>query len=81
MCQSSSTVWAVYPDGRKEKIADAALYVWQDGPMVSVAGFEDGPARFIGDIAEVDVMSLKITLRVEKRAEVEPAGDSLVYAG
>lgn len=73
MCQSS--VWALYPDGQKEKIADNATYVRQEGSDVIVGSFMTKPQRFAGTIAEIDAMAHTITLRVD-----EPIGIALEKA-
>ena len=68
MCQSS--VWALYPDGQKEEIADNATYVRQEGADVIVGSFMTKPQRFAGTIAEIDAMAHTITVRVAKPLEV-----------
>lgn len=79
MCQSS--VWALYPDGQKEKIADNATYVRQEGSTVVVGSFLTKPERFAGTIAEIDAMAHTITLRVDKPVAVELEGVSAAASG
>jgi predicted RNA-binding protein len=71
MCQSASSVWALYRNGQKEKIVNDAIFVRQEGPNVVVYSLETEPEQFFGTIAEVDAMSQKILLRVESRVTVE----------
>jgi predicted RNA-binding protein len=68
MCQSS--VWALYPDGQKERIAENASYVRQEGADVIVGSFMTKPERLAGSIVEIDAMAHTITVRVARPPEV-----------
>ena len=46
MCESD--VWARYPDGQSEKIADDVLYVTQEGEEVVLRWFLKEPLRVVG---------------------------------
>lgn len=76
MCESS--VWARYPDGRAEKIADDVLIAMQEGETVVLRWFLKEPLRVVGAIQEVDAVKHVITLRVTETpagrvAATEPA--------
>lgn len=62
MCQSS--VWARYPDGRTEKIADDVLIAVQNGEAVMLRWFLKDSARVIGTIQEVNAIKHVIILNV-----------------
>ena len=68
MCQSS--VWALYPDGQREKIAENASYVRQEGADVIVGSFMTKPERLSGSIIEIDAMAHTITVHVARPLEV-----------
>jgi hypothetical protein len=68
MCQSS--VWALYPDGQKEKIIENASYVRQEGADVIVGSFMTKPERLTGSIIEIDAIAHTITVRVARPLEV-----------
>lgn len=70
MCQSS--VWARYPDGQMEKIADDVLHVTQEGNEVLLRWFLKEPLRFSGRILAVDAVKHTILLETsEQRTDEE----------
>lgn len=70
MCQSS--VWARYPDGQIEKIADDVLHVTQEGNEVLLRWFLKEPLRVSGRILAVDAVKHTIMLETsEQRADEE----------
>jgi predicted RNA-binding protein len=72
MCESS--VWARYPDGRAEKIADDVLIAMQEGETVVLRWFLKEPLRVVGTIQAVDAVKHTITLNVAE-APAERAGE------
>lgn len=60
MCESN--VWARYPNGQTEKIADDVLYVTQEGDDVLLRWFLKEPMRVRGRIVAVDAVKHTITL-------------------
>jgi predicted RNA-binding protein len=80
MCESS--VWARYPDGRTEKIADDVLCAKQEGEEVVLRWFLKEPLRVVGTIQEVDAVKHIITLNVTEAHDelVEAPGPAASHA-
>lgn len=60
MCESN--VWARYPNGESEKIADDVLYITQEGEEVVLRWFLKEPLRVAGRIVSVDAVKHVVTL-------------------
>jgi predicted RNA-binding protein len=71
MCESD--VWARYPNGESEKIADDVLYVTQEGEEVVLRWFLKEPLRVVGRIAAVDAVKHVVTLEASERPNIEAA--------
>jgi predicted RNA-binding protein len=69
MCESD--VWARYPDGQTEKIADDVLYVTQEGNEVVMRWFLKEPLRVVGRIVAVDAVKHVVTLEASERPKIE----------
>ncbi len=68
MCESD--VWARYPDGQTEKIADDVLYVTQEGEEVVLRWFLKEPLRVVGRIVAVDAVKHVVTLEASERPSI-----------
>lgn len=71
MCESD--VWARYPDGQIEKVADDVLYVTQEGEEVLLRWFLKEPMKVIGRIVAVDAVKHTITLEASARPKIDMA--------
>lgn len=60
MCESN--VWARYPNGESEKIADDVLYITQEGEDVVLRWFLKEPMRVAGRIVSVDAVKHVVIL-------------------
>jgi len=69
MCESD--VWARYPDGQTEKVADDVLYVTQEGEEVILRWFLKEPLRLMGRIVAVDAVKHVVTLEASERPKIE----------
>jgi len=69
MCESD--VWARYPDGQTEKVADDVLYVTQEGEEVVLRWFLKEPLRVVGRIVAVDAVKHVVTLEAPERPKIE----------
>lgn len=70
MCESN--VWARYPNGETEKIADDVLYITQEGEQVVLRWFLKEPMRVTGRIVSVDAVKHTIMLETsEQRTDEE----------
>jgi predicted RNA-binding protein len=69
MCESD--VWARYPDGQTEKVADDVLYVTQEGGDVVLRWFLKEPLRLVGRIVAVDAVKHVVTLEASERPKIE----------
>lgn len=67
MCESD--VWARYPDGQIEKIADDVLYVTQEGEEVLLRWFLKEPVRVVGRIVAVDAVKHTVTLEASEKPQ------------
>jgi len=74
MCESD--VWARYPDGQTEKIADDVLYVTQDGDEIILRWFLAEPRRVRGRIVAVDAVKHVVTLEAS-----EPPPSEAIHLG
>ncbi len=71
MCESD--VWARYPDGQTEKIADEVLYATQEGEEVVLRWFLKEPLCIVGRIVAVDAVKHVVTLEASERPIIEAA--------
>lgn len=71
MCNTNASVWAQYPDGRREKLLEDVVIVRQDGETVVIGRYFEEPVRLAGTIQEVDFSNSTVTLSL---VEAAPAG-------
>ena len=62
MCTTNASVWAQYPDGRKEKLLEDVVIVRQEGEIVVIGRYFEEPVRLTGTIQEVDFSNSTVTL-------------------
>ena len=79
MCESD--VWARYPDGQTEKIANEVLYAMQEGEEVVLRWFLKEPLRVVGRIVAVDAVKHVVTLEASERPKIEAPYKEAGYHG
>jgi len=68
MCESD--VWARYPEGETEKVAEDVLYVTQEGDEVVLRWFLKEPQRVVGRIIAVDAVKHVVTLEASEKPKI-----------
>lgn len=74
MCATNSSLWARYPDGTKEKVADGVSIVRQDGESVLLGMLAGATIRLVGSIYEVDFSNSTVTLSLAEAPSIELSG-------
>lgn len=79
MCTTNSSVWAQYPDGRKEKLLEDVVIVRQDSETVVIGRYFQEPVRLAGTIYEVDFSNSTVTLSLVEAVPADLPGSSHIH--